>query len=107
MSFRRDHDTELAWRKWVRAHEDELVAIGIPREVFIDRMTWWRFLEHALHPPASSARDVRFRLEDLSPDQQLRFYQFLDVVLPEQRGGNLVWTLLDRQFGTRVEDNTD
>lgn len=103
MSFRRDRQAELAWRQWVRAHEAELLAIGIPREVWIDEMTWWQFLEHAVHPPVSNARDVRFRLEDLPPDQQLRLYRFLGTVLPEQRGGNLVWTLLRQRFGTTTD----
>jgi hypothetical protein len=107
MSFRRDHDAELAWRQWVKAHEAELIAVGIPREVWADEMTWWRFLEHAIHPAVSNARDVRFRLEDLSPEQQRRFYRFLDAVLPEQRAGTAVWTILDHRFGNAVEANRE
>ena len=103
MSFRRDRETELAWRRWVRTHEAELIAIGIPREVWSDEMTWWRFLEHGIHPDVCNARDVKFRLEDLSPDQQLRFYRFLDAVLPEQRAGTVVWTILHHRFGNAVE----
>ena len=107
MSFRRDRDTELVWRQWVKAHEAELIAIGIPREVWADRLTWWRFLEHTIHPDVSNARDVRFRLEDLSPDQQLRFHRFLDHVLPEQRAGTIVWGILDHRFGTEAEANRE
>jgi hypothetical protein len=100
VSFRRDRDAERAWESWVRAREDELIAIGIPREVWADRLTWWRFLEHGYHADAANPRDVRFRLADLSPEQQLRFHQFLDAVLPEQRAGTVVWTILDHRFGT-------
>lgn len=107
MSFRRDRETELAWRRWVRTHEAELIAIGIPREVWTDRLTWWRFLEHGIHPDVSNARDGRFQLEDLSPEQQLRFYRFLDFVLPEQRGGTTVWAILDHRFRTEVADNSE
>ncbi len=105
MSFRRDRETELAWRRWVRAHQSELLAIGIPREVWADRFTWRRFLEHGYHPPIENAREIWFRLEDLSPDQQLRFYRFLDAVLPEQRGDISVWTLLQVQFGVEANGN--
>jgi hypothetical protein len=103
MSFRRDRDAELDWRRWVKTHETELIAIGIPREVWADRMAWGRFLEHGHHPAIDNARDVRFRLEDLSPEQQLRFYRFLGAALPEQRGGNVVWMLLHHRFGDAVE----
>jgi hypothetical protein len=107
MSSRRDHDAELAWRRWVRTHEAELIAIGVPREVWADEMTWWHFLEHGYHPDTNTARDVRFRLKDLSPEQQLRFYRFLDAVLPEQRAGTIVWGILDHRFRTAVADNRE
>jgi hypothetical protein len=108
MSFRRDRETELAWRRWVKAHESELIAIGIPREVWADRMTWWRFLWHSYHPPASNTRDVRFRLDDLSPEQQLQFYSFLESILSErERSGNDVWNTLQRRFRTKVADNSE
>ena len=103
MNFRCDQEAELAWRQWVKTHETELIAIGIPREVFADRMTWLGFLEHAIHPDVTNARDVRFRLEDLSPEQQLRFYRFLDAALPERRGGNIDWMILHHRFGNAVE----
>ncbi|HEX4607997.1 MAG TPA: hypothetical protein VH092_07315 [Urbifossiella sp.] len=83
MSFRRDHDAELDWRRWVRTHEAELIAIGIPREVWADRPTWWRFLGHGYHPPASNRRDVRFSVNDLPEPQQRRLYRFLDAIRPK------------------------
>lgn len=105
MSFRRDRDAELAWEKWVRAHESELIAIGVPREVWADRLTWWRFLEHGYHPPAPNARDVRFRLDDLALEQQRQFHRFLDAVLPGQRAGTVVWTVLDHRFGAGADNH--
>ncbi|MCE9567972.1 MAG: hypothetical protein K8U57_38720 [Planctomycetes bacterium] len=104
MSFRRDRAPELAWRDWVTTHETELIALGIPREVWADRMTWWRFLENTIHPDVSNARDVRFRLTDLSPEQQQRLYRFLDLVLPDQRAGVVVWWVLNHQFGTDTDN---
>jgi hypothetical protein len=99
MSFRRDRETELEWQRWVRAHEAELIAIGIPREVWADRLTWWRFVDHGYHPPVSNARDVRFRLSDLSNEKQYRLYRFLDPVLPATRYGHSLWAVLQSRFG--------
>ena len=99
MSFRRDRESARVWRRWVAAHEDELVAIGVPREVWADRLTWWRFVEHGCHPDVSNARDVRFRLADLTGEQQHRLYLLLDVVLPEERRGFTLWAILHSRFG--------
>jgi hypothetical protein len=99
VSFRRDRNTESAWRQWVRTHDGELIAIGIPREVWADRLTWRRFVDHGYHPPASNPRDVRFRVSDLSDEQQRRLYQFLDAALPEARYSYSLWTILHSRFG--------
>jgi hypothetical protein len=103
VSFRRDRESEDEWRRWVRAHEAELIAIGIPREVWVDRLTWWRFVEEGYHPPVSNARDVRFSADDLSTDQQHRLYQFLDRVLPEARYSYSLWAVLRSRFGATSE----
>jgi hypothetical protein len=105
MSFRRDRETELAWHRWVSAHTDQLIAIGIPREVWADRLTWGRFVEHGYHPPVSNARDVRFRVSDLSDEQQYQLYRFLDTVLPAPRYGSSLWVILHSRFGET--DNRD
>lgn len=102
MSFRRERDR--VWQQWVQAHTDELVAIGIPREVWADEMTWWRFVDHGYHPPASNARDVRFNVSDLSPEQQHRLYRFLDRVLPAVRYGFPLWSLLESRFARNPTD---
>jgi hypothetical protein len=107
MSFRRDRGTESTWRRWVRDHEDELIAIGLPREVWADRLTWWQFVDHGYHQPVSSAREVRFRLSDLSDHQQHRLYLFLDSVLPEARSGSSLWAVLNRRFGPAEDTDTD
>lgn len=99
MSFRRDSESEREWRRWVDAHQNELIAIGIPREVWADRLTWQRFIEHGYHATGPTPHDVRFRLEDLSDERQHRLYRFLDAALTESRGGNAVWLILDSRFG--------
>ncbi|AWM36304.1 hypothetical protein GobsT_59080 [Gemmata obscuriglobus] len=99
MSFRRDKQGEREWRLWVAANEADLIAVGVPREVWADRLTWWRFVDHGYHPPVSNACDVRFRLADLSGEQQHLLYLFLDRVLPEERHGFALWAILHSRFG--------
>jgi hypothetical protein len=100
MSFRRGHDAELEWRRWVRAHEAELIAIGIPREVWADRLTWWRFVDNGSHPPECNRHDVRFSAGDLPEPQQRRLYRFLDSILPEARYSSSLWAILHSRFKT-------
>ncbi len=99
MSFRRDRDAELEWKRWVRAHEAELVAVGIPREVWADRLTWWQFADHGYHPAVSNPREVRFSADDLTEEQQRRLYRLLDAILPEARHGYSLWAVLESRFG--------
>lgn len=101
MSFRRDHDAESEWRRWVRAHQAELIAIGVPREVWADRMTWWRFVEHGHH--TADPRAIRFTPDDLPADRQHRLYRFLDEVLPRPRYGYSLWAVLRSRFDTGGE----
>jgi hypothetical protein len=106
MSFRRNHDAELEWRRWVRTHEAELIAIGIPREVWADRKTWWRFVDHGFHA-VRDIRDVRFSADELPEPNQRRLYEFLDSILPESRSGSFLWADLNRRFGatTRTDES--
>lgn len=104
MGFRRNSDKELAWQRWVRAHEDELIAIGIPREVWADELTWWLFVDHGYHPPVNNRRDVRFSADDLSEPQQRRLYRFLDSILPADRYGSSLWGVLHSRFGPPPSD---
>jgi hypothetical protein len=105
VSFRRDTAAAREWRAWVRKHEAELVACGVPREVRADELTWWRFVEHGYHPPVSAAREVRFRPDELSAEQQRRLYALLDSVLPADRGGCALWYDLHRRYGPADEPN--
>jgi hypothetical protein len=99
MSFRRDRVVELEWQRWVQTHEAELIAIGIPREIWKDQLTWWLFVDHGYHPPVSNRRDVRFSADDLAEEQQRRLYRFLDAILPEPRYGSSLWGVLQSRFG--------
>lgn len=105
MSFRRDKTAAREWQAWVREHEAELVACGVPREVWADPMTWYLFVDHGYHPPVSNAREVRFNVSDLSADQQERLYRFLTGVLPvhEKEHSSSLWSYLHFRFGQRDE----
>src|SRR5687768_1386232 len=64
MSFRRNSDRSLAWKRWVDLHRDELTAAGVPAEIFSDELRWWRFLEDG-----GLDWDTGWRVEMLSPQQ--------------------------------------
>jgi hypothetical protein len=100
MSFRRNKQKALEWQSWVRANEDRLIGIGVPREVWEEPMTWWRFVDHGYHPPVSNRRDVRFRADDLSETQQRQLFEFLRDALSERdRVGSSLWAVLQSRFG--------
>lgn len=101
MSYRRDNTAAREWQAWIRQHEAELVACGVPREVWADELTWALFVDHGYHP--SDPRDVRFNVADLTAEQQERLYQFLDRILPTARHGSSLWSYLHFRFGKRDE----
>lgn len=82
------------------AHADELVGIGIPREVWSDEMSWWRFLDHGHHPSPDNPREVWFDLSRLGDDQLRHLFDFLTTITPpDRRAGVFVWELLAPKFG--------
>ncbi len=64
MSFRRDADKLLAWKRWVNQHRDELTAAGVPAVVFSDERRWGHFLEEG-----GLDRETGWQVEMLSPQQ--------------------------------------
>jgi hypothetical protein len=64
VSFRRNGDKALAWKRWVGQHRDELTAGGVPDAVFSDELRWWRFLEEG-----GLDTDTGWCVEMLSPQQ--------------------------------------
>ena len=100
MSFRRNRQPDLEWKRWTQAHEDRLTAIGLPREVWADRLTWQRFLGEGFHAdPETSGLCVRFRLEDLNEQQQRLLYELLcEFFAASDPAGCIVWSLLHRRF---------
>ena len=79
MAFRQaksDHNRRSkTWCAWIDDHRAELVAIGLPTEVFLDEAHWHDFLENGhLHWHESSG----FEFGDLSPGQLAALHRFLE-----------------------------
>lgn len=80
MSFRNSAKTDADWRAWVRKHEDELVAAGVPRETFADRLRWFSFLAHTGLDESS-----RWSVEMLDARHAGRLRVFLEREYPEDQ----------------------
>jgi hypothetical protein len=101
MSYRKDKAKAAQWQDWVKRHQESLIEIGIPREVWSEPMDWWRFVDHGYHPPVSNSRDVRVSADDLSDDRQRRLFEFLRDTLSEgNRVGSTLWAVLRARFGS-------
>lgn len=79
MSFRKSKTDgqrcSSEWREWIDQHRAELMAIGIPAEVYLDEAHWSDFLENGhLHRHESSG----FEFGQLSSGQLAALRQFLE-----------------------------
>jgi hypothetical protein len=79
VAFRRQksegHVRAKAWQDWIDCRRPELVAIGLPAEVYLDEARWLDFLENShLHWHESSG----FEFGDLSPGQLAALHRFLE-----------------------------
>ncbi len=72
MSFRRNSDQPLAWKRWVGQHRDELTTAGVPEELFSDELRWWRFLGEG-----GLDEGTGWRVEMLSPQQAETLYRLI------------------------------
>jgi len=69
--YRRDQE----WQVWIDANRAELVAIGLPAEVYLDADRWLDFLENGhLHWHESSG----FEFGHLSPKKLNALHRFLE-----------------------------
>ncbi|MBX3449028.1 MAG: hypothetical protein KF777_05670 [Planctomycetaceae bacterium] len=80
MSFRRNPDRPLAWKRWVGQHFDELTAAGVRLEIFSNEYRWANFLEEG-----GIDWESGWRIEMLSPQQAERLHRFL--IANENRSG--------------------
>lgn len=79
MSFRRaesNHNRRLQeWRGWIDNRRAELIAVGLPPEVYLDADHWYDFLENGhIHWHESSG----FEFDDLSPARLAALLRFLE-----------------------------
>jgi hypothetical protein len=72
MSFRRNSDRPLAWKRWVGLHRDELTSAGVPAEILSDELRWWRFLEEG-----GLDWNTGWRVEMLSPQQAATLHRLI------------------------------
>ena len=79
MSFRKrivdDQRHSNEWHAWIDVHRQDLVAIGLPPEVFLDESHWFDFLQNGhLHWHESSG----FEFGHLSQGQLASLHRFLE-----------------------------
>lgn len=79
MSFRRDksdaHRRQREWGAWIDAHRAELVAMGVPPEIYLDESRWDDFLQNGhLHWHEGTG----WGFDELSRDQIRALGRFLD-----------------------------
>ena len=79
MSFRKlkSHNGHLSheWHAWIDLNRSELIAIGVPAEVFLDEARWSDFLQNGhLHWHESAG----FEFGQLSPQQLAALNRFLE-----------------------------
>ncbi|MBK8039115.1 MAG: hypothetical protein IPK22_18585 [Verrucomicrobiaceae bacterium] len=77
MSFRRNTSKALKWQQWLRKHQDELLACGIPLAVLQDESNWLYFLDHGYFTPVTGRIPV-IQLEDMSREDAVRLCSFLE-----------------------------
>lgn len=79
VAFRRPktdaHRKSQKWHAWIDRYREELVAIGLPAEVYLDESHWSDFLENGhLHWHETSG----FDFGDLSAGQLATLHRFLE-----------------------------
>jgi len=92
MSFRKPKtDAQRSsndWHAWIDQHRQELIAIGLPAEVYLDESHWSDFLQNAhMHWHESNG----FEFDQLSPGQLAALHRFLE----REYGAREKWPLLD------------
>jgi hypothetical protein len=79
MTYRRDRQKALNWRKWLLKNQAILDRCGLPERILKDEAHWWDFLDHGFldhHGDIS-----QFKLEDLSAKQLNELFTFLNAEL--------------------------
>ena len=77
MAFRRDKQKSLRWESWLHEHRDELIACGIPHEVFEHQRHWGYFLDHGYFKPEGSAEPI-IDVDRMGADEAQRLRAFLE-----------------------------
>ena len=81
MSFRRDKKKVRQWQTFLRKHQDELLACGIPLTVLEDERRWEHFLYEGYYTPPGSAEpaiDLKRWIERIDRQQMERLCCLLE-----------------------------
>jgi hypothetical protein len=75
MSYRRNSEAALRWRKWRLRNRADIEKAGIPETVLKDELTWLVFLEHGWFDD--------FDVDSLSTEQKQALRDWLETELSE------------------------
>jgi hypothetical protein len=75
MSYRRNSEAALRWRRWRLKNRSAIEKVGIPEKVLHDELTWLVFLEHGWLDD--------FDVDSLSTEQKQALRDWLETELSE------------------------
>jgi len=90
MSYRRNSEAALRWRKWRLRNRAAIEKAGIPKKVLKDELTWLVFLDHGWFDD--------FDVDSLSTEQKQALYDWLDTELSEAENSVCVWSKIKEQL---------
>jgi hypothetical protein len=89
MSYRRNSEAALRWRKWRLKNRAAIEKAGITEKALKDELTWLVFLEHGWFDD--------FNVDSLSTEQKQALYDWLDTELSETEKHRYVFGLKSKR----------
>jgi hypothetical protein len=90
MSYRRNSEAALTWRKWRLRNRAVIEKAGIPEKALKDELTWLSFLEEGWYDD--------FDVDSLSTEQKRALHDWLDTELSEAEKSVCVWLQIKAQL---------
>jgi len=92
MSFRRDHDASLKWKRWLERNRDELLACGVPMVVLETREHWYYFVGHGYFTLSGLAEPI-INVDNMERDKAERLCDFLETSACNYPDSPALWRL--------------